>query len=156
MGESYRGQCNLHLYLARQYLAELTNGDSAMWGGHHARASQESAIHQLQLAYEAHLGDILFHQPRFQKSLPTGRVNARILAVGEYPPEIAELAEREVHDAQISYLVNYAYVNRPDEGVAYSPDLIGSAKSSQEEDIKAVLESLTELVGRHRAGLLEY
>ncbi len=83
-------------------------------------------------------------------------MNARILAVGEYPPEIAELAEREVHDAQISYLVNYAYVNRPDEGVAYSPDLIGSAKSSQEEDIKAVLESLTELVGRHRAGLLEY
>lgn len=156
MAESYRGQCNLHLFLARQYLDELASVGEAEWGGHRARAAQESALHQLQLAYEAHLGDILFQQPRFQKALPSGRVNAQVLAVGECPPEIAELAEREIHDPRVSYLVNYSFLNRPDEGVSYSPDLISSGKTSQEGEIRASLEAVTELVTRHRGGLQEY
>ena len=156
--QTYRGQCNLHLFLARQYLNQLTEGNREEWGGHFHRACLESSLWQLRLAYESHLADLLFQQPRFQQAIPIGRYSARVLSSGEHPPEIAELADRESHDARLKWVLEYAFINAPSAVQASSGALIASSRGEDDSLQRSweALEFLSDTVNRHRATLQEY
>lgn len=158
--ESYRGQCNLHLFIARQYLDQMHDDTREQWGGHFHRACLESAMWQLRLAYESHLADMLFQQPRFKQSIPRGRFSARTLASGEHPPEIAELADRESHDSLLKWLLDYAFINKPSAVQAAPGALIASSSDDADTElVQRAVEAqvfLTEIVSRHRLTLQEY
>ena len=156
--ETYRGQCNLHLFLARQYLEQISENRREDWGGHFHRASLESALWQLRLAYESHLADLLFQQPRFQQAIPIGRYSALALSSGEHPPEIAELADRENHDSRLRWMLDYAFINAPSAVQAVPGGLIASSRGDDDAVQRSweALDFLTETVNRHRATLQEY
>ncbi|WP_372860541.1 DUF6586 family protein [Spongiibacter sp.] len=159
MSESYRGQCNLHLYFADQYLQQARDGDEQQWGGHFRRANVESALWQLRLAYEAHLADLLFQQPRFSQPLSSGRLSAGGLAKVEHPPEIAELADREIHDRHLQWLMDYTFIKPPAAAREYNPALISSVSADADDDWQRAEDCrqfLNETVTRHRSTLQEY
>ncbi len=159
MSETYRGQCNLHLYFARQYLQQARSDEPSQWGGHFQRACLESALWQLRLGYEAHLADLLFQQPRFSQPIPSGRLSAQALAVAEHPPEIAELADRERHDEHLRWLMDYAFIKQPKAAREYNPSLISAVAVDADDELlrtEACLQFLSEMVSRHRGTLEEY
>lgn len=156
MKESFRGQCNLHIYFAEQYLKQLGSADSEEWGGHFHRAVSESLTWQLLLAYQCHLADVLEQQPKFGISVPQGLFNARSFVALDLPPEIVELADREIHSPWLSSLVNYSFLQT----AAASPaGVIASDAGSTRRasvDYANCLAELKSLIARHRATLMEY
>lgn len=156
MKESFRGQCNLHIYFAEQYLAQLQTADAAEWGGHYSRATSESMICQLLLAYQCHLADLLDQQPKFGLALPQGAFNARSFVAPELPPEIIELADREDHSHWLKSLINYPFLQT---AAVSSAGVIASDASSDGRvslDLVDCLAELKSLIARHRATLMEY
>ena len=159
MSESYRGQCNLHLHFAKQYLADSDKPAEPQWGGHYQRACVESALWQLRLAYESHLADLIFQQPLYSQAIPSGRFNARQLARMPHPPEIAELADREVHDEQLTWMLEYRFIRQPGDAKEYNPSLLNTVTVSDEDDLSLArhcLLFLSDTIARHRSTLLEY
>lgn len=159
MSESYRGQCNLHLHFAKQYLADSGKGAESQWSGHYQRACAESALWQLRLAYECHLADLLIQQPLYSQTLPSGRMNAQLLTKAAHPPEIAELADREIHDDRLKWMLDYRFLRQPGDAKQYNPSLLSTVTVSDQDDIelaKGCLQFLSELIARHRSTLLEY
>ena len=160
MKESYRGQCNLHLHFAKKTLQMLGVEADETWGGHYERAMVESVLWQLQLAYQAHLADMLTQQPKFPQTLPSGRVfTARDFKASELPPEILELADREIHSHWLQLITRYSYIKHPADISMSSPNLIAREQPAdwpQANELEASLGELTELVARHRATLMEY
>lgn len=156
MKESFRGQCNLHVYFAEQYLAQLKDMDSDQWGGHFKRATTESMIWQLMLAYQSHLADLIDQQPKFGLSIPQGLFNARSFVATELPPEIIELADREIQPGWLNSLVNYPFLQT---AMASPSGVIASDASSAGRvnlDLLECLAELKSLIARHRATLMEY
>ncbi|MBW2941974.1 hypothetical protein [Zhongshania aquimaris] len=156
MKESFRGQSNLHIYFAEQYLTQLETTDKSEWGGHFHRATAESLIWQLLLAYQCHLADLLEQQPKFGLRVPAGHFNARSFTLAELPPEILELADREVHSPWLKSLVDYPFLQT----VGSSPSgLIASDATRLERielDFAECLAELKSVIARHRATLMEY
>lgn len=156
--ESYRGQCNLHIYFAEQYLAQLEASDPRDWGGHIQRAIADSLVWQLLLAYQCHLADLIDQQPKFGLLLPLGQFNARSLVADELPPEIEELAGREVEPGWLATIINYPFVqtattNRAPQGVLAWD---GQSESAVKPDLAECLIELKSTIVRHRATLMEY
>lgn len=159
MAETYRGQCNLHLHFAKQYLSEPDRAGADRWGGHFQRACLESALWQLRLAYECHLADMIFQQPLYSQALPAGRLSAQYLAKSSHPPEIAELADREIHDEQLKWLLDYRFVRQPSAAKEYNPSLLNAVSADGDDDrewAQSCLEFLRETIARHRSTLQEY
>lgn len=158
MGKNYRGQCNLHLYLAGQYLAEYEAADTAKWGGHYPQACRESSIAQLHLAYQAHIADVIAQQPLFPLVVPGGRFNAQFFAGAELPPELTELCEREKEGGWLYDMLSHD--NLLPAAPAVDNNLIardlGSGGQSRELAVSEWLQELQSLVNRHRAVLIEY
>lgn len=158
MKESFRGQCNLHIYFAEQYLNQLGSVDSAEWGGHFHRAASESLAWQLLLAYQCHLADVLEQQPKFGLRVPQGLFNARSFVESDLPPEIIELADRELHSPWLSSLVTYSFLQT----TVASPTGVGVIASDANSarrvslDFADCLAELKSLIARHRATLMEY
>ncbi|MBD2858528.1 hypothetical protein IB286_05850 [Spongiibacter sp. KMU-158] len=176
--DSYRGQCNLHLYFAGQYLKNLSSPESESgWGGHFVRAQTEAIIHQLQLAYCAHLADLLTLTPLgFQ--LPCGIFTASSLAeiqLQNAPSEFSELLEREAVSGWLQDLLGFAYLRQPGKKKTYlesdgveligtdtrATGLLDSAEAVAENPydmagLQTLHTELSALVTRHRNTLLEY
>lgn len=169
-GENYRGQCNLHLFLASQHLSELRSGDAAAWGGHYRRAQGEAVILQLQLAYQAHLADLIKQQPQYKQSIPAGCFSAASLladqTMGQLPPEFNELAERERLPGWLFDIVAFEFLLSPSTqgaGVAsHNPAVIASQSSATPkpaEDaahLQFLQTELSELINRQRGTAQEY
>ncbi|WP_269618371.1 hypothetical protein [Zhongshania sp. BJYM1] len=156
MKESFRGQCNLHVYFAEQYFAQINDMDADQWGGHFKRATTESMIWQLMLAYQSHLADLVDQQPKFGLPIPQGVFYAQSFAALELPPEIDELADREAQPGWLNSLVNYPFLQT---AVASSAGLIASDAASVgrvDLDLEECLAELKSLIARHRATLMEY
>ncbi|WP_159268174.1 hypothetical protein [Zhongshania aliphaticivorans] len=156
MKDSFRGQSNLHIYFAEQYLSQLNAETFDEWGGHFHRATTESLIWQLLLAYQCHLADILKQQPKFGLSIPGGFFTARSIVSDDLPPEIIELADREVYSGWLKSLVEYPFLQS---GRAPAGGVIASDAAAQghiELDLQESLEELKSLIARHRATLMEY
>ena len=156
--ESFRGQCNLHVYFAEQYLAQLESNDPRAWGGHIQRATADSLVWQLQLAYQCHLADVIDQQPKFGLVLPEGRFNARSFVAGELPPELDELAGREVEPGWLVNIVNYAFVQTVVANTAPQGVLAwdGQLEAAVKPDLAECLNELKSMIARHRATLMEY
>ncbi|MGJ8687456.1 MAG: DUF6586 family protein [Spongiibacteraceae bacterium] len=158
MDKNYRGQCNLHLYLAGQYLAEYEAADTSKWGGHYQQACRESSMGQLYLAYQAHIADVITQQPLFPLVVPGGRFNAQFFADAEVPPELAELCEREKEAGWLCDMLSH------DSLAAAAPAVdqnliardLGRVAESRELAVAQWLQELQSLVSRHRAVLMEY
>ncbi len=156
--ESFRGQCNLHVYFAEQYLAQLESADPAEWGGHIRRATADSLVWQLQLAYQCHLADLIDQQPKFGLALPQGVFNARSFVAAELPPEIEELADRELEPGWLAVMQNYAFVQTTVASPARHGVLAwdGQFEAEAAPDLAACLTELKSMIARHRATLMEY
>jgi len=159
MRESYRGQCNLHLYFAEQYLKEARERDDSSWGGHYHRACQDSILWQLLLAYRAHMADMLDQQPRFAQPIPQGHFTARSFPAADLPPEINELADREGEEGWLKSLVTHDFIVHPQAVAAPSDGLIASQGGVDFSDFsgcETILTELSSLIDRHRATLMEF
>ncbi len=156
--ESFRGQCNLHVYFAEQYLAQLESSDPSDWGGHIRRACSDSLAWQLQLAYQCHLADLIDQQPKFGLALPQGLFNARSFDAEELPPEIEELAGREVEAGWLATIVNYAFLQTASASPAPRGVLAwdGQAELRPKPDLALCLSELKSMIARHRTTLMEY
>jgi len=156
--ESFRGQCNLHVYFAEQYLAQLESADPTAWGGHIRRATSDSLVWQLQLAYQCHLADLIDQQPKFGLALPQGVFNARSFVAAELPPEIEELADRELEPGWLTVMQNYAFVQTAAASPARHGVLAwdGQLEPEAAPDLAACLMELKSTIARHRATLMEY
>ncbi|AKH69735.1 hypothetical protein IMCC21906_02065 [Spongiibacter sp. IMCC21906] len=161
MRESYRGQCNLHLHFAKQFLTSLDQEPEARWGGHYARAMADAVVWQLQLSYRAHLADMLTQQPKFPQQLPKGDYFACDFKASELPPELLELADRERHTPWLRAMVSERFINHP--GAAVTVEVSGliakdslATHSQGAGELEEWLEELNSLIARHRATLMEY
>lgn len=159
MRESYRGQCNLHLYFAEQYLKEAQDQSEDAWGGHYHRACQDSILWQLLLAYRAHMADMIDQQPRFAQAIPQGHFTARSFPAADLPPELNELADREGEEGWLKSLVNHDFIVHPQALAAPADSLIASQAGPDFSDFslcETLLQELKSLIDRHRATLMEY
>lgn len=161
MRESYRGQCNLHTHFAKQFLAALAEQGGPNWGGHYARAMAEAVIWQLQLAYRAHLADMITQQPKFPQQLPRGNYYARDFSATELPPEIVELADRERHTPWLKALVAESFITEPSAAktVEVSGLIARDSLATHCRDVGELqhwLDELLSIINRHRATLMEY
>jgi hypothetical protein len=156
--ESFRGQCNLHIYFAEQYLAELQENEASGWGGHIQRATSDSLAWQLLLAYQCHLADLVDQQPKFALALPQGQFNARSFVADELPPEIEELAEREIEPGWLQTIVNYPFIQTATANLAPRGVLAwdGEAQQASAPDLAGCILELKSMIARHRATLMEY
>ncbi len=159
---SYRSQCNLHLYFAEQYLRNMVSDVADDWSGHFPRACRESAVWQMQLAYQAHIADVIVQQPRFSLAVPNGVFRASSFQAAELPPEIMEMADRE-REGWLNALISYAFLESPASsqgahGGLARDALIASDHLGNTElnDAEAWLAELKSLVTRHRSTLQEY
>ncbi len=156
--ESFRGQCNLHIYFAEQYLGQLDSTDANEWGGHIQRATTDSIAWQLLLAYQCHLADLIDQQPKFALTLPQGQFNARSFVADDLPPELEELAGREVEPGWLEVIVNYAFIQTTAASPAPRGVLAwdGQIEKAPKPDLAACLHELKSMIARHRATLMEY
>ncbi|GAB3374115.1 hypothetical protein NCG89_01840 [Spongiibacter taiwanensis] len=161
MRESYRGQCNLHTHFAKQFLAALAEEGGAHWGGHYPRAMADAVVWQLQLAYRAHLADMITQQPKFPQQLPAGNYFARDFEGREMPPEIVELADRERHTAWLKAMVSETFINAP--GAVMTAEVSGliardslATHSRDVDELQQWYDELLSIINRHRATLMEY
>jgi hypothetical protein len=156
MKESFRGQCNLHIYFAEQYLSLLQKTDTAEWGGHFHRATSESLAWQLSLAYQSHLVDLLDQQPKFGLAIPQGVFSASSFAGQELPPEILELADRETYSGWLKSIVDYPFLQTTSASPAGVIASDSSGAGRVNVDFAECLTELKSLIARHRATLMEY
>ena len=158
MKESYRGQCNLHLYLARQYLLQRDGAEPDAWGGHLARAAFESAIAQMRLAYQAHLLDIIEQQPLFKLPRPAEPFCARSFSAETLPPELLELADREAQPGWLQDLLGWPLLQAPSAVALMQDNMIAKSQADGDDALDAAgsLEELEAMVRRHRAVMMEY
>lgn len=156
--ESFRGQCNLHVYFAEQYLAQLVSCDPSSWGGHIQRATADSLAWQLLLAYRCHLADLIDQQPKFGLALPQGHFDARSFVAEELPPELEELAGREVEPGWLDIIVNYPFIQTAVASTSPKGVLAwdGQPEAQAKPDLAQCLIELKSMIARHRATLMEY